>query len=47
MRGKLTCRADDKELSLTEVLAIQLELDDEQLAEWHEKRLQINAKHKK
>jgi len=47
MRGKLTRRADDKELSLIEALAIQLELDDEQLAEWREKRQQINAKHKK
>jgi len=47
MRGKLTRRAEDKELSLIEALAIQLELDDEQLAEWREKRQQINAKHKK
>jgi hypothetical protein len=46
MRGKLTRRADDKKLTMTEALAIQLELDDEQLKEWREKRLQINLKHK-
>jgi hypothetical protein len=43
MRGKLTRRAEDKKLSLIETLAIQLELDDEQLAEWREKKHQINA----
>ena len=46
MGGKLTRRADDKKLSLIEALAIQLELDDEQLKEWRKNRLNINAKHK-
>jgi len=34
-------------LSLIEVLAIQLELDDEQLSEWREKRIEMNKKLKK
>ena len=33
MRGKLARRAEDKKVSLLEALAIQLELDDEQLAD--------------
>jgi hypothetical protein len=37
INGKIT--SDDGQISnLTEVLAIQLELDDEQLAEWREKK---------
>lgn len=42
MRGKLTRREEEKKLTLIEVLAIQLELDDEQLAEWRERRVEIN-----
>lgn len=42
MRAKLTRREEEKKLTLIEVLAIQLELDDEQLAEWREKRIEIN-----
>lgn len=47
MRGKLTRREEEKKLTLIEVLAIQLELDDEQLAEWRERRIEINNKSKK
>lgn len=47
MRTKLTRREEEKKLSLIEVLAIQLELDDEQLTEWREKRIEMNQKDKK
>lgn len=47
MRAKLTRREDDKKLTPLEALAIQLEIDDEQLAEWREKRIEINKKNKK
>ncbi|MDO9204601.1 hypothetical protein [Methylotenera sp.] len=47
MRAKLTRREEDKKLTPIEALAIQLELDDEQLAEWREKRIEINKKNKK
>lgn len=47
MRDKLTRREEDKKLTLLEVLAIQLELDDEQLFEWREKRKEINKNSKK
>jgi hypothetical protein len=43
MRDKLTHRLDEKKLSKLEVLALQLEYDDERLAEWREKRQIINA----
>ena len=46
MGGKLVSRADDKKLSLLESLAIQIELEDDQLKEWRKNRLKINAKHK-
>jgi hypothetical protein len=44
MRGKLTRRIDDKKLNMLEALAIQLELEDEQLKEWRENRIKINDK---
>lgn len=44
MGGKLTRRAEDKKLTLTEALAIQLEIEDEELNEWREKRAQIMEK---
>ena len=47
MRAKLTRREEEKNLSLIEILAIQLELDDEQLTEWREKRIEMNQKDKK
>lgn len=46
MRGKLTRRVEDNKLSTIEALAIQLKLDDEQLAEWREKMQEIKAKTK-
>lgn len=47
MRGKLARRAEDKKVSLLEALAIQLELDDEQLAEWRKNIQAIRKKDKK
>jgi N-acyl-L-homoserine lactone synthetase len=44
MGSKLTRRAEDKKLSITEALAIQLEKEDEELEEWREKRAQLLAK---
>lgn len=44
MRGKLTRRAEDKKLSTIEALAIQLEFEDEQLAEWRENLQEIRKK---
>lgn len=46
MRKKLTRRSDDKVLTKIEALAIQIELEDDQLAEWRENRRKLNAKHK-
>ncbi|MDO8960793.1 MAG: hypothetical protein Q7V02_01725 [Methylophilus sp.] len=47
MRGKLYRRAEDKKLTLVEALAIQLEIEDEELKEWREKREQMLAKSNK
>ncbi len=44
MRGKLYRRAEDQKLTLQEALAIQLEIEDEELKEWREKRAQMLAK---
>lgn len=46
MRDKLTRRFEDKKLSKLEVLALQLEYDDERLAEWRERMQIIKAKGK-
>jgi hypothetical protein len=46
MRGKLTRRLEDKKLDTIEALAIQLELDDEQLQEWRERMQEISKKDK-
>jgi len=46
MRGKLTRRLEDKKLNTIEALAIQLELDDEQLQEWRERMQEISKKDK-
>jgi hypothetical protein len=46
MGGKLTRRLEDKRLSAIEVLALQLELEDEQLKEWRKKVAEIRNKHK-
>ncbi len=44
MGGKLTRRLGDEKLNTIEAQAIQLELEDEQLQEWREKRIEINKK---
>ncbi|PPC94938.1 MAG: hypothetical protein CTY33_01245 [Methylotenera sp.] len=46
MRGKLTRRIEEKKLRTTEALAIQLEMEDADLAEWREKMSEIKAKDK-
>jgi len=46
MRGKLTRRLEDRKLDTVEALAIQLELDDEQLQEWRERMQEISKKDK-
>jgi hypothetical protein len=46
MRGKFTRRIDDKKLSRTEALALQLEYEDEELAEWRNKMAEIRANYK-
>lgn len=47
MRGKPARRLEDKKLSPLEALAIQLEIDDEQLAEWRKNMHAIKAKEDK
>jgi hypothetical protein len=44
MRNKLTRRTEDRKLTDIEALAIQLELEDEQLEEWREERRKLNEK---
>jgi hypothetical protein len=46
MRGKLTRRIEDKKLNTIEALAIQLEVEDAELAEWREKMSEIKEKEK-
>ncbi len=46
MRGKLTRRMEEKKLRTTEALAIQLEIEDADLAEWREKMYEIKARNK-
>ena len=45
MGGKLTRRLEDKRLSAMEVLALQLEFEEEQLREWRKKVAEIRGKH--
>ena len=47
MHNKIKSNELVTELTLLEIMALQLELDDEQLAEWREKRPEINLKSKK
>lgn len=47
MRGKLYRRAEDKKLSILEAVAIQLEIEDEELKEWREQRAKMLTKGKK
>lgn len=46
MRSKLMRRLEDKKLSELEFVAIQLEVEDEELIEWREKMEQIRKKTK-
>lgn len=46
MRGKITRRMEEKKLRTTEALAIQLEIEDADLAEWREKMHEIKTKEK-
>lgn len=46
MRGKLARRLEDKKLSTLEVVAIQLEIEDEDLNEWRERMQEIRKKAK-
>ena len=45
-RTKLTRRLEDKKLSTVEVLAIQLEIEDEELQEWRKKMAEIGKRTK-
>lgn len=46
MRRKLMRRLEDSEMSVLEVVAIQLEIEDEELSEWREKWAEIRKKAK-
>ena len=46
MREKLTRRLEDKKLNALEVVAIQLEIEDEALNEWRERMQEIRKKTK-
>ncbi|MFP5410423.1 MAG: hypothetical protein ACLGG6_05560 [Gammaproteobacteria bacterium] len=43
-RTKFMRRIEDQEMSAVEVAAIQLEIEDEELAEWREKWAEIQVK---
>ena len=45
-RGKLMRRLEDQKLSALEVVAIQLEIEDEDLNEWREKMAELRKKMK-
>lgn len=46
MRGKFSRRFEDKKLSSIEAIALQLQYEDEELAEWRQKVSEIREKHK-
>ena len=46
MRGKFSRRVEDKKLSRTEALALQLKFEDEELTEWRKKMAEIRANEK-
>ncbi|HAF01914.1 MAG TPA: hypothetical protein DCO68_08370 [Methylophilaceae bacterium] len=46
MRGKLFRRAEDQKLTMTEAIAIQLEIEDMELQEWRKKRQEMLASDK-
>ena len=47
MSGKLPRRLEKEKISTLEAIAIQLELEDEQLEEWRERMRDIQQKEKK
>jgi hypothetical protein len=47
MREKLKRRLEDKKLSTAEAVAIQLEIEDEELNEWREKMAEMRKKLKR
>jgi hypothetical protein len=46
MRGKLTRKWENEKLDTLQALAIQLEIEDAELAEWREKMNEITEKEK-
>jgi hypothetical protein len=46
VRAKLMRRLEDKKLSTLDVVAIQLEIEDEELNEWREKMTEITKRTK-
>ncbi|MDP2030784.1 MAG: hypothetical protein Q8K12_14195 [Thiobacillus sp.] len=46
MRAKLMRRLEDKKMSVAEVVAIQLEIEDEELQEWRARMAEIRKKTK-
>lgn len=46
MRSKLMRRLEDKKMSVQEVVAIQLEIEDEELQEWRARMTEIRKKSK-
>ncbi|MHB0975018.1 MAG: hypothetical protein ACYC0P_12315 [Thiobacillus sp.] len=47
MRFKLMRRLEDKKMSVQEIVAIQLEIEDEELQEWRERMAEISKKSKR
>ena len=47
MRGRFSRRLEDRKLSQVEVLALQLEFEDEQLREWRKNMAKVREKEKK
>ena len=45
-RGKFSRRLEDKKLSAIEALALQLQFEDEERAEWRERMAEIRANNK-
>ena len=46
MRAKLMRRLEDKKMSVAEAVAIQLEIEDEELQEWRARMAEIRKKSK-
>lgn len=44
MRGKFSRRLEDKKISATESIALQLQYEDEGLAEWRKRMTEIRSK---